>query len=47
MIDGDEAAFVRKAFKRRIAKETTNSIARDFAARGVKTSQGNHTATRW
>ena len=41
VIDEDEAAFVREAFKRRIAKETTNSIARDFAARGVKTSQGN------
>ena len=41
VINEDEAAFVREAFKRRIAKETTNSIARDFAARGVKTSQGN------
>ena len=41
VIDEDEAAFVREAFKRRIAKETTNSIARDFAARGVRTSQGN------
>lgn len=41
VIDEDEAAFVREAFKRRIAKETTNSIARDFATRGVKTSQGN------
>ncbi len=40
-IDEHEAAFVREAFKRRIAKETMNSIARDFAARGVKTSQGN------
>lgn len=34
VIDEDEAAFVREAFKRRIAKETTNSIARDFAVRG-------------
>ena len=41
VINEDEAAYVREAFKRRIAKETTNSIARDFAARGVKTSQGN------
>ena len=40
-IDEDEAAFVREAFRRRINRETTNSIARDFAARGVKTSNGN------
>lgn len=40
-IDEHDAAFVREAFKRRINRETVNSIARDFAQRGVKTSNGN------
>lgn len=40
-IDEHDAAFVREAFKRRINRETVNSIARDFAQRGVKTPNGN------
>ncbi len=40
-LDEEEAAFVREAFERRISGETVNSIARDFARRGVRTSYGN------
>lgn len=40
-IDPQQAPFVREAFERRIARESIGSIARDFAARGVRTSFGN------
>lgn len=40
-IDPDQAALVREAFKRKINRETTNAIARDFAQRGVRTRTGN------
>ena len=41
VIDPDQAALVREAFRRRLAKEAVNSIARDFAQRGVRTRAGN------
>ncbi len=39
-VDEDQAAVVREAFSRRLAKETVNSIAADFARRGIKTRTG-------
>lgn len=39
-IDPDKAALVREAFRRRIARETVNAIARDFAQRGVRSRRG-------
>lgn len=40
VINEDEAAFVREAFKRKIEGEPVNRIASDFAKRGVKTYVG-------
>lgn len=40
-IDEQEASFVREAFNRRLKHEPVNSIARDFARRGIKTKYGN------
>ncbi len=37
----EEAALVREAFRRRADREAVNSIARDFAARGVRSRAGN------
>ena len=36
----EEAAFVKEAFRRRLGGEACNSIARDFAERGVVSSTG-------
>ncbi len=41
VVDEGEAALVREAFARKINRETTNSIARDFAQRGVRSRAGN------
>ncbi len=41
VIDEEQADLVREAFRRRLAREATNSIARDFARRGVRTRRGN------
>lgn len=40
VVDEGEAAFVREAFQRRLDGEAANSIAADFAARGVTSSRG-------
>ena len=40
-VEPEQAAFVVEAFRRRINRETVNSIARDFAARGVRSRAGN------
>ena len=40
VVDEDEAAFVREAFERKIRGEAANSIARDFAQRGVRSRAG-------
>ena len=40
-IDPEEAPFVVEAFRRRLEHETVNSIAHDFALRGVRTYVGN------
>lgn len=39
-VNDAQAAFVREAFSRRLSGEAPNSIARDFAARGVTTTRG-------
>lgn len=39
-IDEEQAPFVREAFERRATGEPTNSIAADFARRGVRTYTG-------
>lgn len=41
IINEFEASYVREAYKRRVTRESVNSIAQDFAVRGVKTRQGN------
>ena len=40
VVDEAQAAFVREAFERRASGESVNSIARDFALRGVRTYAG-------
>lgn len=40
VINEEQAAFVREAFERRLNREPVNSIARDFAIRGVETYSG-------
>lgn len=40
VINETEASYVREAFQRRLDGEAANSIARDFAARGVVSSRG-------
>lgn len=40
-VNEEEAEVVREVFTRRIHGETVNSIARDLAARGFRTSRGN------
>ena len=39
-VNEGQAAFVREAFERRLSGEAPNSIARDFAERGVTTTRG-------
>lgn len=40
-INDVKAEFVREAFRRRLEGEAINSIARDFASRGVRSYKGN------
>lgn len=42
-----EAAIVREVYRRRLAGDTANSIARDLARRGFRTSYGNPVGHTW